>query len=133
MSARVFYVIGGILAIIVIVVQCISLCTINPMKVSARPWNTILYFLTALFQGLTLLILDSAACDSSVLQGLGDINGIGDIQFEETCRISTGARLIIAAVSFWAAAGCSSYVSNSAAKKEMEEVASTGLTEPLTA
>jgi hypothetical protein len=46
-----------------------------------------LYLLMAIFQGLTLLFLDSAACKANPL-----LDGLGSIIFQDTCTISTGAK-----------------------------------------
>ena len=84
----------------------------------------------ALSQGLTLLLLDSNACHVDILDTLRNNGGIGDsITFEATCRISVGAKLVISALCFWLAAGCSSFVAHKAEKEEIVDP----LHEPLSA
>ena len=131
-TAKAFSIITFILAISVIVIHCISVCTINPERVSTHGWDSPLYLLTAFCQGMTLIIFSSNACHSDILSGLGEA-GIGSVLFEESCRISTGAKLVISATSFWAAAGCTSFVAHKAEKEEIAEEEGMGLREPLTA
>jgi hypothetical protein len=76
-----------------------------------------LYLLMAIFQGLTLLFLDSAACKANPL-----LDGLGSIIFQETCTISTGAKIFISATVFWAAAAVSSFKEQKAFEEELAEM-----------
>ena len=91
------------------------------------------YLLTAIFQGLTLLLLNSNAClNNSLVQDLeeGDLQ---DITFPDTCSLGQGANLVIAATSLWFAAGVASYAAHKAEKEEFAEEVDMGLREPLAA
>jgi hypothetical protein len=71
----------------------------------------------AIFQGLTLLFLDSAACKANPL-----LDGLGSIIFQGTCTISTGAKCFISATVFWAAAAVSSFKEQKAFEEELAEM-----------
>ena len=76
-----------------------------------------LYLLLAIFQGLTLLFLDSTACKANPL-----LNGLGSVIFQDTCTISTGAKSFISATVFWAAAAVSSFKKQKALEAELAEM-----------
>ena len=76
-----------------------------------------LYLLVAIFQGLTLLFLDSAACKANPL-----LDGLGSFIFQDACTISTGAKCFISATVFWAAAAVSSYIEQKAREEELVEM-----------
>ncbi len=75
-----------------------------------------LYLLMAIFQGLTLLFLDSTACKANPL-----LSGLGSFVWPETCAISTGAKCYISATVFWAAAAFSSFNEQMALEAELTE------------
>lgn len=84
--------------------------------------------MTALFEGLTLLLLNSNVCkdnwDSGKLEGMG-------ITLPETCSIDTGAKMAISAMVFFFAAGVASFLAHGAKKRETETGVDAGLSEPL--
>lgn len=51
------------------------------------------------------------------------------LRLKQPCRISVGAKLVISALCFWLAAGCSSFVAHKAEKEETVDP----LHEPLSA
>ena len=77
-----------------------------------------MYLLTSITQGLTLLLLSSNACNSNVLTGLGGPS-LSNVSFEDTCSISTGAKLVISATVFWFSAAVASFFAHRAEKAEM--------------
>ncbi len=81
------------------------------------------YLLTSLFQGLSLLLLNSpTVCTNNPLinklQSEIDAREHVQIEFNDTCTISTGARCCIAAIVFWFLAALASCQATSAARKE---------------
>jgi len=89
-----------------------------------------LYLLTAISQGLTLLLLNSNACKGETLV---DIAGIAmqDYSFPETCSMATGAKLVVSATSFWGAAAVASFLAHKSEKEEIAEEVDADLREPL--
>lgn len=73
-----------------------------------------LFLLTAIFQGLTLLFLDSAVCKANPL-----LNDVGGFIWPDTCAISTGAKCFISATVFWIAAAISSFKGQKALEEEL--------------
>ena len=71
-AARAFGIISFILGIVMLVVASISACaTSTGQAMLTHVWEAPAYILTAICQGLTLLLLSSNACNSDVLIGLG--------------------------------------------------------------
>ena len=96
-------------------------------------WEGPAFLFLAVCQGLSLLLLSSNACNSDVLIGLGG-PATDILTFGETCEMSTGAKFVISATAFWAAAGVVSFMAHRTEKIEMAEgVEDTFLSEPLTA
>jgi len=118
-TARAFGIIAFILGIAMFVVACISACSTSTGQAMQTPvWEAPAYILTAICQGLTLLLLSSNACNSDTLVGLGG-PAKNLLTFGETCSMSTGAKFIVSATAFWVAAGVVSFLANRAEKKEM--------------
>eukprot|EP00571_Detonula_confervacea_P000465 CAMPEP_0172316750 /NCGR_PEP_ID=MMETSP1058-20130122/29371_1 /TAXON_ID=83371 /ORGANISM="Detonula confervacea, Strain CCMP 353" /LENGTH=214 /DNA_ID=CAMNT_0013031149 /DNA_START=80 /DNA_END=721 /DNA_ORIENTATION=- len=105
-------IIGGIHFLLMTVAKC----TVNHW------YDCIFFLLSFLFQGLSILFLDSNACkNNSVIAGITD-NYLGDeLAFQETCSMSTGMKCIIASMVFW---GLATLTSADAyrAKKQKEEI-----------
>lgn len=70
----------------------------------------------AIFQGLTLLFLDSVVCKANPL-----LNDVGGFIWPDTCAISTGAKCFISATVFWIAAAISSFKGQQALEEELAE------------
>ena len=86
----------------------------------------------ALFQGLSLLVLNSVLCNNNTLvaQLEEEAANLGNsLVFSDTCSISTGANCAIAAMIFWLVSAVTSRMSVVAEKRE-EDGSSAG-TEPL--
>ena len=131
-TARAFSVLALIFAVIILVASIIQSCVQDPSKYSSG-WIAPAYLLTAIFQGLTLLLLNSNAClNNSLVQDLED-GDLQDITFPDTCSLGQGANLVIAATSLWFAAGVASYAAHKAEKEEFAEEVDMGLREPLAA
>ena len=124
-AARAFSVLTVIFAIIILVVQCIVACSIEPGPKSAAGRVTPLYVVTGVCQGLVLLFLASNACKNNPLAAWESIT------FPDTCSLSTGARCCISATVFWFAAALSSFQEQKAWEKERNEFEPVSLTEPL--
>ena len=108
---------------------CVA-CAPNPDSYSTGIGGRVapLYLLTAVFQGLTLLFLNSKACTNNPLVQFGSLD------WQETCSISAGAKCFISAMVFWFAAAVSSVYEQKAFEDEQrrEVVDPDSLTEPLT-
>lgn len=119
-AARAFGIITFVFAIVMLIVACISACTCNRGYALTHVWEAPAYLLTAICQGLVLLLLNSNACKSDVLFMLGG-PAIWDISFEKTCSIATGAKLVICATVFWFCAAVSSFFAHRAEVSETTE------------
>ncbi|KAL7547919.1 hypothetical protein ACHAWF_012213 [Thalassiosira exigua] len=124
-AARSFSVITVILALIMFVTAAIMACVHDPHK-STKSWMAPMYMLTALCEGLMLLLLQSNVCKNNSLVRILPV-----ITFPDTCSLSTGANLCISAMVFWAAAGVCSFMGSKARKEERAEMLEADLREPL--
>ena len=123
-----------------LVIASIAACSTGPGDLgSTHRFEAPAYFLTALCQGLVLLLLlSSNACNSNVLADLNTPLS-NQAEFGETCEMSTGAKFIISATAFWTGAAVMSVMARKTEMKELEEAeiavggGSNDLTEPLTA
>lgn len=135
-ASRAFATLSIIVGGIALFTNLISAC-VSPLRKTSR-YECGVFILTAFFQGMSLLLLNSYLCngeDNLLLQqmkdGLGNM-GNNDLDFQETCSISTGAKCTIAAMVFWLVAGILSRLSFINNKKEEEEGCSNPTaTEPL--
>ena len=127
-AARAFSTLAFIFAIIVLVAACMSLCGTNPGKTYV--WEAPVYLMTAIFEGLTLLLLNSNACKvNTMVQNLDP--SLTNVTFPDTCSMATGAKLTISATVFFFASSVASFLAHKAEKEELEEEVETGLREPL--
>ena len=128
MAARIFatltFIYGGMFFFGNVIRGCV-----NPNKRTSTNLTRsegMVFFLTGLFQSLSLLILNSpTVCKNNQLiaqlqSGINERENL-QIEFNDTCAISTGARCCIAAIVFWFLAGLASCQAKSAAKKEEED------------
>jgi hypothetical protein len=98
-------VIGGVTLFFAYLVSCVT--------VSEHRWKSIgiIFILTSIFQGITLLILQSSIClNNPVLQVLESERPDIRETFHDECKWEAGFRLNIAAVVFWFFAGFSTFV-----------------------
>lgn len=125
-AARAFCVLAFIFAIIVIIIKTCIACSSDPDKGYSGTSVAPLYLLTAVFQGLSLLFLNSNACKNN------DLASWSGIVWSNKCSIAAGAKCIISATVFWAAAALSSFQEEKVLKEEQNErVQPVSLTEPL--
>ena len=72
------------------------------------------FLMAGIFQGLSLLLLNSAICtDNTLLKQLqSDVANIGNtgMDFPDSCSINTGANCAIAAIVFWLLAAMTSHM-----------------------
>ncbi|EED90614.1 predicted protein [Thalassiosira pseudonana CCMP1335] len=65
-----------------------------------------LFILCCLFQGLTLLFLDSNACNNNIyIEKVKQLMPAVNLQFEDTCSMGSGAKCAIAATVMWFVTG----------------------------
>lgn len=127
-AARAFSILAFISAIIVLIAACMSLCGSNPGK--SYVWEAPVYAMTAFFQGLTLLLLNSNACNgNTMVQSLDP--SLSNVTFPDTCSMDTGAKLSISATVFFFASSVASFLAHKAEKAVMEEEVQADLREPL--
>ena len=126
-AARAFSVIGFVLIIMLLIIKCCVICNSESDPVSAK-LDAPLYLLLSLSQGLMLLLLSSKVCKSNPLVEFGNV------EWQETCSMDTGAKCTISAMVFWFVAAVTSSALQDAKRVEMEEREiendSTTLTEP---
>ena len=117
---------GGVAVFTNLISACVS-----PLRKTSK-WEAPAFFLAALFQGLSLLVLNSVLCNNNTLvaQLEEEAANLGNsLVFSDTCSISTGANCAIAAMIFWLVSAVTSRMSVVAEKRE-EDGSSAG-TEPL--
>ena len=118
---------GGIFLFANLISACMS-----PLRKTAR-LEAPAFLLAGIFQGLSLLLLNSSLCNNNTLvaalqRDAANLGNVG-VEFPDTCSISTGAKCAISAIVFWFVAAITSYVCVKAEKKEEESNAA--VTEPL--
>lgn len=88
-------VVGAVVTTFVIFAACLS--------ISQRTWKMMgfLLILTSLFQGLTLLFLNSNACGSNRSLYMG----LAKLEFADGCNLASGAKMCIAATVLWFVSG----------------------------
>jgi len=125
-AARAFTIITFVLVIILLIGKCCLMCN-NPLAEVQTKLDTPMYLLIALSQGLMLLLLSSNVCKSNPLVEFGNI------EWQETCSLDTGAKCTTSALVFWALAAVTSYQEQRSLKEERANVGQpdVSLTEPL--
>ncbi|KAL9188860.1 hypothetical protein ACHAXT_011350 [Thalassiosira profunda] len=100
-TAQAFSIMTFIMGFIVLIFSCVFACTIDAEaeNVSKQMWVPVLYLVTGLFQGLSLLLLSSNACNDNLVVKRADAESLAT--FPDTCSLNTGANLIISATVFW--------------------------------
>ena len=118
-AARAFQVLVFVFSFINLAVGLCASNSSNPMARNSSCGRIMapLFLLTAVFQGLTLLFLDSTVCKANPL--LHDLGGTVD--WPDTCTISTGAKCYISATVFWAVAAFFSFKEQRALEVESSE------------
>jgi hypothetical protein len=107
-------IIGGVLLFSTLISACVS-----PEKRNLTKSEGVGYILCCLFQGLSLLLLNSGVCkDNGLVETLKASMPLIDLDFDDTCSISTGARCAIAATVFYFLAGVASIQADKAEKQE---------------
>ncbi len=125
-ASRAFIILAFIFALMIIVIKTCVLCSTDPdgaRRGNGRVYP--LYLVLALFQGLSLLFLDSKVCKNNPLVDWGT-----DVIWPDTCSLSTGANCIISATIFWICAGLCSFQELKALEEERNEVEPVSLTQP---
>lgn len=129
-AARAFSVVAFVLGLLLLLSSLFSCC--DGFRTLAFGCEAPLYLLLSLSLGLTLLLLDSDACDDNALVKEVELRR-ENLEFPETCGISQGARLVISAMSFYLVAAVLSFMAHKEEEEEMKEAAEAGLNEPLNA
>ena len=94
MAAGVFSILPLIIVGLNFILMCVKKCGDTD-----RWFTCVAYLLAFLFQGLSLLFLDTSACKNNpIVEGISD--KIIGLTFQETCSISTGMKCIISAMVF---------------------------------
>ncbi|KAL9181705.1 hypothetical protein ACHAXT_012048 [Thalassiosira profunda] len=130
-AARAFSILALIFGGVFLLKNLISGC-ITPLRrasISEGP----AFLAAGVFQGLSLLLLQSSVCkDNDLMRQLErDAERLGNVgmSFPDTCSVSTGANCAIAATVIWALAALTSYMGVVAERRE--EAADAATTEPL--
>lgn len=124
-AARAFSVLAFISAIFVLFWTCAKACADVPRS-TIPAWEAPVYLLTATFTGLTLLLLNSNACNENAMVRLQDA-ALTNISFPDTCSMASGAKLALSSTVFFAAAAAMSLLGHRAEEVEFFR----GLDEPL--
>lgn len=132
-AARVFSMLTLVFALFVVFLNMLQSCASDPAKTKTRWLEAPMLLLTALFQGLSLLLLSSSACSNNqMVHELSNVESpMRDIDFQDTCSISTGSKVFISATVFYFLSACHAYFGFKAEKKERELEIEAGLVEPL--
>ncbi|KAL7532980.1 hypothetical protein ACHAXR_007656, partial [Thalassiosira sp. AJA248-18] len=116
-TAQAFSILAFIFGIFVLVGACAFACTIDGEdNFLTKSWLApALYLTTAIFQGLSLLLLSSNACNKNLV--VKTANQTTFAQFPDTCSLNTGANLIISATVMWFAAAFASFAARKIERK----------------
>ena len=106
-TAQAFAIMSFIFGFFLMIGSCVFACAQDNTNVSTRGWLAPFYLLLTLFQGLSLLFMNSNACNSNVQVKYQTETTYAE--FPETCSLNTGANLIISATVLWFAAAVSSF------------------------
>lgn len=132
-AARVFAIIALVLGGVFFFSSLIAGCRPSDKRMLTRS-EGVGYLLACLCQGFALLLLNSNMCtNNSLIAALqADIAQSENVQidFNDTCTLSTGARTCISAIVFWFLAALASCQATSAGQKE-EQARKGNLNEPL--
>ena len=132
-AARVFAIIALVLGGVFFFSSLIAGCRPQDKRMLTRS-EGVGYLLACLCQGFALLLLNSNMCtNNSLIKALqADFAQSENVQvdFNDTCTLSTGARTCISAIVFWFLAALASCHATSAGRKE-EQARKGNLNEPL--
>ena len=103
-SARAFSVMALIIGGIVLFMNLLAGCMFPAKKVYRL--GAVSYLFCCLFQGLSLLLLDSNACNNNAMVDELE-KSFSNLEFPDTCSMGSGAKCTIAATVFWFVAGAS--------------------------
>lgn len=121
-AARAFSTLALIFGGMYLFKNLISGC-VAPLRQASRSESSA-FLLACIFQGLSLLLLNSSLCNDNVLLGelQSDAYGLGNVEmvFPDTCSMSKGAKCAISAIVFWALAACTSSMAQVAERKEAD-------------
>ena len=115
------------MGLFVLIASCVFACSIDAEEsIVTKSWLApSLYLATAIFQGLSLLLLSSNACKNNAIVNLAETTSTW-ADFPETCSLNTGGKLIISATAFWFAAAVASFgarkIERSAAVEDEEAI-----------
>jgi hypothetical protein len=116
-AARAFSIMAFIFGLFVLIGSCVAGCAIISDR-GIKTYGVLApgYLLTAIFQGLTLLLLNSNVCrDNGLVKEAMDLTRV---TFTDVCSIGQGAKLIISATVFWFAAAFTSFAARHFEKAE---------------
>ena len=132
-AARVFSILTLVFALLVVFLNTLHSCASDLEKTKTRWLEAPMLLLTTLCQGLSLLLLSSSACkNNQMVNELTNVESpLRDIDFQDTCSISTGSKVFISATVFYFLSACHAYFGFKAEKKERELEIEAGLVEPL--
>lgn len=129
-AAAAFSIIPLIIVGINFIFKCVAAYKVGNAKVN---WvDCIVYLLAFLFSGLSIMFLDTSACkDNPVIQEITN-KSFRELEFQESCSMSTGMKCIISATVFWlVSAFASADAYKAKMQKENNNVQQQPLTEPL--
>ena len=90
----------------------------SQVNISIGGWEGAEYAAITIAAGLTLLFLDSSACNNNVLlEGLGPLLG-----FPERCTLSTGGILVIISLILWTIAAAMNFWARTIVTEENQEI-----------
>lgn len=114
-AAKSFSILAPVLGGVFWVWICFGLC----LEMSARLWRIIgmIFFLTCLLQGLTLLYLPSNGCVNNEFLEIVD-EAYPNVTFSDNCQMAWGAKSAIASSVLWFVAGVTMFIIDPPTKPE---------------
>lgn len=117
-AAKAFTVLTFIASLVIIICNSLAACW-DFSEISADlKKEAATYVIIGIFQGLTLLFLNSNICKNNVMVKEATDPALSNLEFPDTCSMSTGAKLSIAATVLWFAAAFTAFLGHKTYKEE---------------
>lgn len=116
-TSRIAIIMTGVFGFSFLLLNLIWGCSYTSHRVYIGGWEGVEYLLVAIFQGLTLLFLNSSVCkDNAFIEQIRPF-----LDFPEICSISAGSICVMVSVGFWVLAAAANLTARKLGRRDMEE------------